>query len=354
MSTHRLVGAGSAKLTKRFHFLVLEEHSALGVSLLSEPLFLANWLLAKDAYAWTTVSLDGGPVQASDGSLQSVDGSVDVVAEDDPLFVVASFNGKAVTADAKLLNLLRRRARRGAMLGGIETGSEALARAGLLDGYQAAVHWDNADGFREMFPRVSVSNRSFEIDRQRVTSAGALANLHLMLALIGADHGERLVREITRHLLVQPMDESAEFQGPETDGDRSAVQRRVRDAVAMMQAHLEVPLSCPDIADRIGISLRQLERNFLETFGLSPKRYYRVLRLNHAHALLQQTDLSVTEIAVSAGFASTEHFSRAYRTQFGEPPSRDRRQVTDAPVAWALDSRPANSHANREPIGSKS
>lgn len=323
---------------RHFRFLLLEDYSALGVSLLSEPLFLANWLLAKKAYRWSLVSLDGKPVRASSGAVQPVDGAADKSPLDDPLFVVASFNGKAVTSDPRLLALLRRRARHGGMLGGIETGNEALARAGLLDGYRAAVHWDNADGFREMFPRISVSNRSFEIDRQRVTSAGALANLRLMAALIEIDHGDGVVREILRHLLVQPLDENAEFQGPQTGESGSVVTQRVRAAVKIMQDNLEVPLSCPQISKALSVSLRQLERNFVDTFGITPKSYYRELRLNHAHALLQQTDLSVTEIAVSAGFASAEHFSRAYRAQFGETPSRDRRQVPCAPVAWTLDS----------------
>ena len=321
----------------RYQFLLLDEFSTLGVSLMTEPMFLANWLLGHQAYSWSMVSLDGQPVRSSSGSLQAVNGTVEDASAQDPLFVVASFDGKAVTSNSTLLNLLRHRARHGAMLGGIETGSEALARAGLLDGYLAAVHWDNAGGFREKFPRVSVSNRSFEIDRQRVTSAGALANLHLMAALIAEDHGDGVVREILRHLLVQPLDENAEFQGPDTATGGSIVARRVHDAVSMMQDNIETPLTCPEIASALSVSLRQLERNFIDTFGVTPKRYYLVLRLNHAHALLQQTDLSVTEIAVSAGFASTEHFSRAYRSQFGESPSRDRQQVTWAPVAWSLD-----------------
>lgn len=337
--------------TQRFQFLLLEEHSALGVSLLSEPLFLANWLLAQKAYDWLLTSLDGGSVRASSGKMQPVDAPVDALPHDEPLFVVASFNGKAVTSDSQLLSMLRRRARHGALLGGIETGSEALARAGLLDGHRAAVHWDNAEGFREMFPRVTVSNRSFEVDRNRVTSAGALANLHLMASLIESDHGPGVVREILRHLLISPLGESGEFQRPEAGDGGSVVHRRVRAATVMMQEHLETPMSCPEIAGSLSVSLRQLERNFVDTFGMSPKTYYRVLRLNHAHALLQQTDLSVTEVAISTGFTSIEHFSRAYRSQFGETPSQDRRQTPCAPVAWTIDS--SSKHRAKQPRPAK-
>jgi AraC family transcriptional regulator, carnitine catabolism transcriptional activator len=57
-----------------------------------------------------------------------------------------------------------------------------------------------------------------------------------------------------------------------------------------------------------------------------------LIRLAKAHALLQQTQLPVTEVALSAGFLSPEHFSRLYRRQFGRSPRADRNQTTDAPV----------------------
>lgn len=95
---------------RRYQFLLLEEHSSLGVSLLSEPLFLANWLLARDVYSWTLLSLDGEPVRSSSGVVQPVDGDVESAVVGEPLFVVASFDGKSVTSDPRLLSVLRRRA----------------------------------------------------------------------------------------------------------------------------------------------------------------------------------------------------------------------------------------------------
>jgi len=51
-----------------------------------------------------------------------------------------------------------------------------------------------------------------------------------------------------------------------------------------------------------------------------------------AHSLLQQTRLSVAQVAACSGFGSLEHFSRTYRAKFGCPPSEDRSQVWTAPV----------------------
>ena len=80
----------------RYQLLLLDDFSALGVSLLSEPMFLANWLLARKAYSWTLLSMDGAAVRASSGVLQPVDGAADEAPNGEPLFVIASFDGKAV------------------------------------------------------------------------------------------------------------------------------------------------------------------------------------------------------------------------------------------------------------------
>jgi AraC family carnitine catabolism transcriptional activator len=99
-----------------------------------------------------------------------------------------------------------------------------------------------------------------------------------------------------------------------------------------MTGHIEEPLTCADIAHRVGLSLRQLERRFKLAMGTSMLRHYRQVRIARAHQLLQQTELGVTEIAFACGFASPEYFCRLYRRVFSCSPSSDRRQSTTAPV----------------------
>ena len=112
-----------------------------------------------------------------------------------------------------------------------------------------------------------------------------------------------------------------------SSSDAAVVQAR-----AIMLAHIDEPLTCREIARRVGLSLRQIERRFRDELRCSVLQQYRQIRIAKAHQLLQQTELSVTEIAFSCGFASPEYFCRLYRAFFGCSPSRDRRQSTTAPV----------------------
>jgi transcriptional regulator GlxA family with amidase domain len=69
-----------------------------------------------------------------------------------------------------------------------------------------------------------------------------------------------------------------------------------------------------------------MERLFQRYLGQVPTKYYLELRLQRARELLNQTSLSVTEIAVICGFLSPPHFSKCYRSVFGLSPSSERRQ----------------------------
>jgi len=158
------------------------------------------------------------------------------------------------------------------------------------------------------------------------------ATLDMMLAWIAQDRDATPAAETAAHLML-PSWRSGDEPQP-VPGARAAVpgDPTLERVLAMMEENVEEPLACAEIARRAGISMRRMQRLFAKTVGTSPVRHYQFARLTKAHALLQQTDLSVTEIAVSAGFGSLEHFCRVYRRQFGCRPRDDRRQSITAPV----------------------
>ncbi|MDN6859105.1 GlxA family transcriptional regulator [Pseudomonas sp. CAN2814] len=316
----------------RVALLLLPSFPGLGLAAVVEPLAIANWLGGEALFEWTLLSLDGKPVTASNGLTSVVNEAIDPERGWDACFVIASFDVHKHARNRPLKSWLRRQAAFGTTLAGIETGTELLAAAGVLDGYPAAVHWDNLQGFQESYPKVQARAQLYTLDRQRLTCAGASAILDLMLGWIGQRVDVDLSREIAMHLLLGETREPGAHQLQGRQSDAHAHGGKVRRAIALMEQALEEPLECDAIAERVGLSRRQLERQFKQHTGLSPLKYYIVLRLGRAHSLLQQTRLSVAQVAASSGFGSLEHFSRAYRAHFGCPPSADRTQTYSAPV----------------------
>jgi AraC family carnitine catabolism transcriptional activator len=312
--------------------LLLPDFSQLGLAAVTEPLFVANWLSGRTLYSWRTLSLDGKPARASSGQKVPVDCGIGEADRLDMLLVLAAFDVKRLTRDSALKSWLRRVARHGTVIGSIETASEIVAAAGLLDGFAVAIHWDNLEGFAESHPQCRTVSQLYTVEGKRLTCAGQSATLDMMLACIAQDHGTSLAAEVAAQLMLpgwRPGDQPQPAPGART---HRASDPGLDRAITIMEQHVEEPLSCAEVARRAGLSIRQMQRLFQKGLGTRPARHYQSIRLSKAHALLQQTDLSVTEIAVSAGFGSLEHFCRIYRREFGCRPRDDRRQSVAAPV----------------------
>jgi transcriptional regulator GlxA family with amidase domain len=96
--------------------------------------------------------------------------------------------------------------------------------------------------------------------------------------------------------------------------------QRLLNALQLMQSAIEDPLSIGELCEQLDISRRQLERLFSRYLAQSPMHVYFDMRLSHAFALMNETSMSVTEIALASGFNSSTHFSRQFKRKFGASP----------------------------------
>jgi transcriptional regulator GlxA family with amidase domain len=103
--------------------------------------------------------------------------------------------------DKRLLGWLRREARKGLMVGGLCTAAYCLAKAGLLDGKKATIHWENQDSFIEEFEEVDLTKSVFVVDGKRMSTAGGTSSIDLMLKLIADDIGEDLANAVADQLI---------------------------------------------------------------------------------------------------------------------------------------------------------
>jgi AraC family transcriptional regulator, regulatory protein of adaptative response / DNA-3-methyladenine glycosylase II len=76
------------------------------------------------------------------------------------------------------------------------------------------------------------------------------------------------------------------------------------------------------LAARLGVSARHLRRMFTAHVGVTPDGLARSCRAHFAHRLLDDTDLSVTEVAFAAGYGSARQFNREFKRIFRDTPSQ--------------------------------
>jgi len=231
---------------------------------------------------------------------------------------------------AAIERYLRCAAELGIPLVGVCTGSFVLCRLGLMNGRKCCVSWYHYRDFLDEFPSlVPVADQLFMIDRDRITCSGGAGVADLAARLV-ADHlGDAVARKALNILLIdRPRVAESAQPAPRLAEDVSD-NARVSRGLLLMEQNLAEPLAIAALAGALNVSVRQLERLFVNNLGATPQESYLTLRLRHGRWMLANTTLSAGRIAVDVGFADGSHFGRAFRARFGETPAAFRRKARD-------------------------
>lgn len=290
--------------------LLFDAYSAHCLANTVEPLRAANTFAGRQAYGWRFLTLDGGPAVSSSGMEVRAHGRL-ADCRGDLLIAMPSYDFLRHTT-VSTSRALQSAARRYDVLAGFDTGSWLLAQAGLLDGHQATIHWQELTRFAERFPEVQAQRARHVMDGNRITCTGALAAFDTMMELIGQHHGAALRLEVAALFMAA---EATDTQDPIL-----ARSRPVARAVALMQANLETPLPIAEVARQTGRSQKDLERRMRADLGATPQAVYRRLRLIKARKLVLETVLTVSEIALRCGYDDPSALTRAFRAEFGTTP----------------------------------
>lgn len=308
---------------RRFVFLLLDHFTMINFAGAIEPLRLANHVVGYPIYSWVLAGEGGVEKTCSNGATFKLDLGLDEVERDDTILVCGGINIQKTTTRG-IIGWLRREARRGVTIGGLCTGAYALAKAGLLDGKRATIHWENQDGFIEEFEEVKLTKSVFVMDGNRWSTAGGISSIDLMLKIIAADHGEDVANNVADLMIYSTIRTDQDTQRLSIPTRIGVRHPKLSQVIQMMEGNIEDPMSPADLAEDVGMSTRQLERLFRRYLNRSPKRYYMELRLSKARNLLMQTDMSVINVALACGFASPSHFSKCYRAHYDTTPYRER------------------------------
>lgn len=310
--------------------IILAEHftlSAFGV-------FVDHLRLAADEgdrsrpvrVQWSIMSPRRAPVPASCGVTLQPTSTLLPPQDLDYVVVVGGILHAGPQIDESTTLYLREVAKAGVPLIGICTGSFILCRAGLMRGRRTCVSWYHYQDFREAFPDQDVvADRLFLADGPRITCAGGAGAAALASDLIERHLGRATACKASQVLLFDGPRQGKETQ-PHPPMSESVDEPRIGRALLLMEQNLTRPIAIVTIAHELGVSVRQLERLCRSHLGVGPASLYRQLRMRYANWLIQNTDRSVTEIAIEAGFADCAHFSRQFKHAYGFSPSRHRLQ----------------------------
>ncbi len=324
-----MISKKSENQAVRIGFLLLDNFSLLAFTSAIEPFRMANQLSGEPLYSWATIGESGAPITCSNGLEISPDYSIAAVENVDAFDAVIVCGGIHIhKLDTEIpINWLRSLAKTQIVLGAVCTGSYVLARAGLLDGYRFTIHWENIASAREEFPHLVISPELFEIDRDRYTCAGGTAPIDMMLHEIRRQNGAELATAISEQFMCERIRDQHDRQRVPLTQRIGTSQPKLAEAVSLMEANIEEPMTLDELSHHVGLSRRQLERLFQRYLNCVPTRYYLELRLERARQLLLQTSKPIVDVALACGFVSAPHFSKCYRDTFSVPPRDERRRA---------------------------
>lgn len=269
---------------------------------------------------WRVLSSDMASVTSSCGVSVRPEERLGDPARFDYIVVVGGLVEELERLDPDYVAFLRRAAAARVPLVGLCTGAFILHRAGLMDGYRCCVSWFHHDDYLERFEGLRpVSDQIFVVDRDRLTCSGGVSSAHLAAHLVDRHVGRaEAAKSLSIMIIDAPL--KAERPQPGLPLTLTTADPLVKKALLTMQQNLDAPLTVADLAARLGVSRRKLERHFADALGIPPSEASRIIRVAQARMLLETSDRSVTEIANDTGFADVSHLIRVFRASEGETP----------------------------------
>lgn len=329
-------------MARKFGFLLVRDFTLSPLSLFVDTLRLAGDegdRSRRVEFDWQILGEKGLPIRASCGLELLPTRAIDDPSEYDNIVVVGGLLGASQTLSREKEAFLLRAAERGVPLTALCTGSFVLAQYGLLDGYNASVSWFHIKDFRQAFPEVQARADSlFCVDGQRSTCAGGTGAADLAGHFVSKLLGQKVAEKAAKILVMDRMRSTHDVQ-PGGDLFPEATSRTVKRALLMMESSLEERLSVEDIAAKLNLSRRQVERLFAAELGIGPVAAYLAVRLHYAKSLLAASDLDISEVGYRCGFGNGGHFSRVFRKHTGATPTDIRNRFQSSKVRQ-LQARP--------------
>ncbi|WP_298917730.1 helix-turn-helix domain-containing protein [uncultured Roseobacter sp.] len=303
-------------------------HEATSVT---HTLAIANEVVGREMFTWRCTSDVPGLVNGSGGFMLRAAPAIDNHGFSDVMIVL----GGACRSAKPWLGRARQMQRKALTIVALSDAATAYIQATNAPSGKVTTHWRDAASLRETGYHPSLTDNLAESSDGIITAAGSGSTSELLIGLISSSFETRQIAELSSRLLLPSIRKSNAAQPKSISGNNSMFNSRIAGIIELMEETISEPLCMVSLTQKVGLSTRQVERLFRDTFNQSPARFYKQLRTRQAWALVEETLLPLAEIAVVTGFGSTNTMSRAVKAEFGTSPSQARARKDPALMKFA-------------------
>jgi AraC family transcriptional activator FtrA len=247
--------------------------------------------------------------------------------------VIPGWEGIDIPVPRAILDALRAAHARGARLLSICSGAFVLAAAGLLDGRRATTHWRYAAALQRAYPRIYVDANVLYVDEGNIlTSAGSAAGLDLCLHVVRRDYGSAIANQVARRLVIPPHRDGGQAQFLERPVEnydaKSGQLKSLSVLLDKIRKRPGEPWHISQLARLAAMSERTFMRRFRAATGLSPADWVTRTRVDAARELLENTRLSIEQIAQRCGLGMPTTLRHHFRKKVGVSPAQYRKRFS--------------------------
>lgn len=221
----------------------------------------------------------------------------------------------------------------GAEVASMCVGAFFLAETGLLDGKQCATHWMHAQNFRERYPEVNLVDEKILTEEDGIyTSGGAYAFTNLLLHLIEKQAGREVAILASKAFSID-IDRDSQSAFMIFEGQKDHNDEKIIEAQHFIEEHYRESILVEDLADRVALSRRTLERRFKKATCNTVTEYIQRMKVEAAKKDLETTRKNVSEVMFEVGYSDTKSFRNLFRRITGLTPVEYREKYNKEMVA---------------------
>ncbi|MBJ7881915.1 GlxA family transcriptional regulator [Gelidibacter salicanalis] len=188
-----------------------------------------------------------------------------------------------------------------------------LASTGLLDGKTCSTHWQSANMFRELFPKVILTDERIVTEADGIyTSGGAYAFTNLVIYLIEKYAGRETAIMAAKGFMID-IDRSSQSPFMIFSGQKSHKDEDVLKAQNYIEQNYKDKISVDDLCEHIALSRRTLERRFKKSTSNSVVEYLQRVKVEAAKKELEKGRKTVNEVMYDVGYSDPKAFRDVFR-----------------------------------------
>ncbi|GAB3165977.1 GlxA family transcriptional regulator [Telluribacter humicola] len=213
-------------------------------------------------------------------------------------------------------------------------GAFLLATTGLVNGRKCATHWMAAHDFRRMFPDVElVQDRIITDELGIYSSGGAFSYLNLILYLIEKYVGRDVAVFMSKAFQI---DIERRSQSPFVifNGQKDHEDLEIKAAQEFIEQNYQERITVEELADRLALSRRNLERRFKKATANSIVEYIQRVKIEAAKMSLETSREHINEVMYNVGYTDPKAFRTTFKKITGLSPVQYRQKYNREEVVY--------------------